>query len=61
MCIAKKGLDLVTTAHKRVAFAYNLNPVKLCKGRTAGALADRKCVVLVPRQHRVKLTDSGTI
>ncbi|MBR4517372.1 MAG: hypothetical protein IKO65_00055 [Victivallales bacterium] len=28
-------------------------------GRTAGALADRKCVVLVPRQHKVKFTDSG--
>ena len=28
-------------------------------GCTAGALADRKCVVLVPRRHRVKFTDSG--
>ena len=37
MCIAKKGLDLVTTAHKRVAFAYNLNPVNLRKGCSVGA------------------------
>ena len=61
MCIAKKGLDLVTMAYKRVAIAYNLNPVNLRKGCSVGALADGKCVVLVPRQHRVKLTDSGTI
>ncbi|MBQ4480109.1 MAG: Gfo/Idh/MocA family oxidoreductase [Victivallales bacterium] len=27
-------------------------------GGLAGARADRKCVVLVPRQHRVKFTDS---
>ena len=29
-------------------------------GCTAGALADRKCVVPAPRLHRVKFTDSGS-
>ena len=37
MCIAKKGLNLGTTAHKRVAIAYNLNPVNLRKGCSVGA------------------------